>query len=120
MPNPNRDEYSDLPERTRDPGVDPEDVGVPEVADDLEYEQGEVPQPSKQPMPTEDPVAVTDYGTTAEEQRVGESLDRKLSRELPDDLDAQLAESDDATPAEQAAMHIEELPNDADRPTTDE
>jgi hypothetical protein len=35
--------------------------------------------------PPERPLAVEDLGTTADEQRVGESLDERLRRELPDD-----------------------------------
>ncbi|HEU0130054.1 MAG TPA: DUF5709 domain-containing protein [Mycobacteriales bacterium] len=34
--------------------------------------------------PVERPVAVDDFGTTAEEQREGESLDGRLAREQPD------------------------------------
>ncbi|MEU0132915.1 DUF5709 domain-containing protein [Streptomyces sp. NPDC006296] len=35
--------------------------------------------------PPEKPLGVTQYGTTAEEQREGESLDRRLAREVPED-----------------------------------
>jgi hypothetical protein len=34
--------------------------------------------------PNDRPVAVDDFGTTAEEQLVGESLDGRLAREVPD------------------------------------
>jgi hypothetical protein len=34
--------------------------------------------------PIDRPVAVNDFGTTAEEQRDGESLDGRLAREVPD------------------------------------
>lgn len=34
--------------------------------------------------PVDRPVAVNDFGTTAEEERHGESLDGRLARELPD------------------------------------
>jgi hypothetical protein len=34
--------------------------------------------------PIERPVGVNDFGTTAEEERAGESLDGRLARELPD------------------------------------
>ncbi|HWL36696.1 MAG TPA: DUF5709 domain-containing protein [Frankiaceae bacterium] len=34
--------------------------------------------------PVERPVAVNDFGTTAEESRAGEPLDGRLARELPD------------------------------------
>ena len=34
--------------------------------------------------PIDHPVAVTDFGTTANEQRDGESLDGRLAREVPD------------------------------------
>ncbi|MET9887473.1 DUF5709 domain-containing protein [Streptomyces sp. NPDC006430] len=34
--------------------------------------------------PPERPLAVTDYGTTVDEQRAGETLDQRLAREVPD------------------------------------
>ncbi|WP_377273988.1 DUF5709 domain-containing protein [Peterkaempfera sp. SMS 1(5)a] len=37
--------------------------------------------------PPERPLAVNDWGTTAEEQNLGEGLDRRLARELPDLVD---------------------------------
>jgi hypothetical protein len=36
------------------------------------------------PLPGREPTAVLDHGTTAEEQREGEPLDTRLSREVPD------------------------------------
>lgn len=36
------------------------------------------------PTPPDEPIAVTDFGTTGEEELAGESLDGRLARELPD------------------------------------
>ncbi|MBT2452371.1 hypothetical protein J7F03_36030 [Streptomyces sp. ISL-43] len=49
--------------------------------------------------PPERPYAVNDHGTTAEERHVGESLERRLAREVPDidvDVDAEERTWDDA------------------------
>ncbi|WP_055587985.1 DUF5709 domain-containing protein [Streptacidiphilus griseoplanus] len=66
-------------EVTDDSGpLEPEDTlvnrGVPQVLDEG-Y------------SPPERPFAVNDWGTTAEEQNRGEGLDRRLARELPDQVD---------------------------------
>ncbi len=111
MPNPNRDDYEDLPDRLRDPGADPEAAGIPESAEDLNPGVGLVDDPERESMPTEAPVVSTSFGTTADEQLQGEGLERKLAREEPDvgqpgwhpDVDLR-----DSRPAEEAAMHIED------------
>ena len=111
MPNPNRDDYEDLPHRLRDPGADPEAAGIPESAEDLNPGVGLVDDPERESVPTEWPVVSTSYGTTAEEQLRGEGLERKLAREEPDvgrpgwhpDVDRE-----DYRPAEEAAMHVED------------
>ncbi|HSK26203.1 MAG TPA: hypothetical protein VK894_04755 [Jiangellales bacterium] len=106
MPNPHGDDYADLPDRTRDPAADPAEVGVPGVADDLRHEGSELPEPEVRAVPTEVPVGVTEYGTTAAEQRAGEPMDHKLAREVPD---VTAGESPDATrPAEEDALRVED------------
>jgi hypothetical protein len=52
-----------------------EDEGIPDVARD----DDDTMEP-----PHDYPVAVEEFGTTAEEQRHGEPLELRLSRELPD------------------------------------
>lgn len=60
-----------------------EDEGIP----DLQQETPGVPEAGdadETPLPGERPLAVLDFGTTAEEQLQGESLDSRLTREEPD------------------------------------
>lgn len=67
----------------RDPRSELEDQGIPDLQDGYpEQEWAEDPQQA--PVPGDEPMAVDDYGTTAEEQREGESLDGRLRREEPD------------------------------------
>jgi hypothetical protein len=61
-----------------------DDEGIPEIADDATPERARVPDPQEAPLPAERPLASTDFGTTASEQRAGEGLDRKLAREQPE------------------------------------
>lgn len=73
------------------PVSDPEAEGLPGYADDdssasdnLEAVRiADGPDPAA--LPSDHPLAVDRYGTTAEEARLGESLDYKLAREYPDD-----------------------------------
>jgi hypothetical protein len=67
----------------RDPRSELEDQGIPDLQDGYpEQEWAEDPQQA--PIPGDEPMAVDDFGTTAEEQRQGESLDGRLSREEPE------------------------------------
>ena len=54
---------------------------IPEVADDNSPEQARVPDPEEPSLPGDEPLAVDAPGTTAAEQREGETLDEKLARE---------------------------------------
>ena len=54
-------------------------------------------------VPMDEPLGVDRFGTTAEEQREGASLDRRLAAEQPD---AALPRDPDV-PAEEAAMRID-------------
>ncbi|GAA2939971.1 MULTISPECIES: DUF5709 domain-containing protein [Streptomyces] len=57
--------------------------------------------------PPEKPLGVSKYGTTGEEQREGESLDRRLAQEVPEEDPLQEPEDDDEPqdngPAEEEA-----------------
>lgn len=75
------------------PVSDPEADGLPGTADDDSSAWDDVdsprvadgPEPGLLPQDREDgPLGIDHYGTTPEEARVGESLDRKLDREVPD------------------------------------
>jgi uncharacterized protein DUF5709 len=66
-----------------DPGSRFEDAGIPDLQDGTP-EQQEAEDPQELPLPGDAPNASVDWGTTAEEQREGEPLDLRLSREEPD------------------------------------
>lgn len=60
-------------------------------------------------VPAERPVAVDDWGTTAEEEVAGEPLDIRLRREQPD-----LLERAATTPADESPMSDQPYPEDRD------
>jgi hypothetical protein len=68
----------------REPGRDPEspleDEGIPDMQDGTPQQQW-ASDPQQQPVPGDEPLAVDEYGTTADEQREGEPLDGRLARE---------------------------------------
>jgi hypothetical protein len=75
------------------PVSDPEREGIPETADDdsTAWDDVESPRwadgsdPAPVPPDREDgPLALDEFGVTAEEQRRGEPLDQRLAREEPD------------------------------------
>lgn len=72
------------------PVSDPEAEGLPGTADDDstaydDVDTGRVADgPDPAALPAERPQAVDRYGTTAEEQLAGESLDQRLAQEEPD------------------------------------
>jgi hypothetical protein len=69
---------------------DPEAEGLPGYADDDSVaderrESGRIADgPDPAALPSDTPLAVDRYGTTAEEARLGEPLDYKLAQELPE------------------------------------
>jgi hypothetical protein len=67
----------------RDPRSELEDQGIPDLQDGYPEQQW-AEDPQQAPVPGDEPLALDDYGTTAEEQSEGESLDGRLSREEPD------------------------------------
>jgi len=75
------------------PVSDPEVEGVPEYADEDSSAYDDVesprwsdgPDPAAVPLDRDDgPVALDEFGTTAEEQRRGEPLSQRLAREEPE------------------------------------
>ncbi|MEV5748599.1 DUF5709 domain-containing protein [Actinoallomurus sp. NPDC052308] len=71
-PHPDPDPYSEL-----------EEEGIPDLEDSYPERQW-AEDPQRAPVPRDEPVGVEEFGTTAEEQREGESLDARLRREQPD------------------------------------
>jgi hypothetical protein len=91
----------------------PEDEGIPEVSQDDSPTMERAEDPQFAPLPGERPGASVDFGTTAEEQAEGESLDGRLARELPDD-------ASDVRPAEDPQRAHAQLEQDLDTtPPTD-
>lgn len=88
----------------------PEDDGIPEVSQDDSPTISENEDPEFMAMPGERATATVDFGTTAEEQAEGESLDGRLAREIPDD-------APDVRPAEDPQRADAQL--EQDRDTTD-
>src|SRR5690348_13594998 len=73
----------DRPER--DPRSPFEDEGIPDLQDGTPQQQW-AEDPQQAPLPGEDGfAAAADYGTTANEQREGEGLARRLAREQPEE-----------------------------------
>ena len=71
------------PERGREIPSRFEDEGIPDLQEGTPEQQWSR-DPQAAPLPGREPAAVLDHGTTAEEQREGEPLDLRLSREEPD------------------------------------
>ncbi|MGI5291873.1 DUF5709 domain-containing protein [Nonomuraea polychroma] len=61
-----------------------EDEGIPDLQDGTPGQQWAV-DPQEAPLPSDEPVAADDYGTTNEEQIQGESLSGRLDREVPEE-----------------------------------
>ena len=90
----------------------PEDEGLPEVANDDSPTAELAEDPEFAPLPGERPGASVDFGTTAEEQAEGESLDGRLAREIPDD-------APDVRPAEDPQRADAQLEQDLDAAGSD-
>jgi len=71
-----------------------DDEGMPDLEGPLDAKviTGD-PQEGLAP-PNDAPGASVDYGTTAEEQRHGESLDLRIAREVPDDAAVRASQDD--------------------------
>jgi hypothetical protein len=113
------------PDLNIDPGAPLDSQGIPDHADDASPERRDVPEPQRFPTPTEAPTVSTGFGTTAAEQRAGESLDRKLSRETPDAPEPRTSGSSEELspyereipPAESDLAEHETLPGQVDEAT---
>jgi hypothetical protein len=96
--------------RIPDPGDPYEDEGLPATDNALPGKQITGDAQDDIPVPSDTPVAVDDYGTTAAEQREGEPLELRVSREEPDVLAAVDAEpADELTSADPYPADREEL-----------
>jgi len=76
----------------RDPASDRtlDDEGVPDLGGPLDEKVITGDPQEGLPPPNDAPGASVDFGTTADEQRHGESLDMRIAREVPDDIAAPL------------------------------
>jgi hypothetical protein len=78
------------PDQYPKPVTDPEAEGLPDYADDDSFADPEratsrvADGPEPAALPSDHPLAVDDFGTTATEQLEGEPLEDRLSREEPD------------------------------------
>jgi hypothetical protein len=70
--------------RDPDPGSELEAEGVPDMSDVDTPQRISGDTHEMIPPPGDEPGASVDFGTTAEEERQGESLDGRLAREEPD------------------------------------
>lgn len=70
--------------RIPDPPSPFEDAGLPDLEAGLPGKRITGDTQDDMPVPGDEPMAVDDFGTTAAEQREGEPLDLRLSREEPD------------------------------------
>jgi hypothetical protein len=86
--------------------VFPEDEGLPEVAQDDSPAMAAAEDPEFAPLPGERPNAAVDFGTTSVEQADGESLDGRLAREVPDDVEATADRPAGGQGPEKGAMHV--------------
>jgi hypothetical protein len=68
----------------REPQERPEDQGIPDLDPALPAKEATGDAQEGLVLPGDEPRAVDEYGTTAEEQRRGEDLDGRLVREEPD------------------------------------
>jgi hypothetical protein len=67
----------------REPDV--REAGFPDTVDDADPQDRGYPEPQEPALPGNDYLGAEAIGTTAQEELEGESLDEKLSREVPDD-----------------------------------
>ena len=102
--------------------------GIPDPGETSEGQQaaGDAGSSYGEDPPRDTAVAVDDFGTTAEEQRDGESLDGRISREEPDvlagaDLDADESEGADTPFDERAGQGVGRLvePDEGGREDTE-
>lgn len=68
----------------RDPHSELEDEGIPDLQSGTPGQEWAV-DPQRASVPADEPTAVDDFGTTADEQYEGEPLDQRVDREVPED-----------------------------------
>ncbi|CAN5665417.1 DUF5709 domain-containing protein [soil metagenome] len=90
-----------MTERLPEPDEQISGEGIPDTADDASPERDRLVDPEEPALPAEDPVAVTDFGTTADEQLHGESIDGKLAREEPEPREDPLRPRDVDEPSDE-------------------
>lgn len=99
------------------PYPSPEDEGIPDYADDTSTAFDESDRPrfndSPQVFPADEPQALDEFGMTAEEQRRGESLERRLNREEPENNDGWADGGGRLTEEADPATSKEEVARDA-------
>src|SRR5512144_2990452 len=78
--------------RIPDPPSPFEDAGLPDLEAGLPGKRITGDTQDDMPVPGDEPMAVDGFGTTAAEQREGEPLDLRLSREEPDVIGDLLAD----------------------------
>jgi len=61
------------------------DPAFPETVDDADPQDSRVPEPQEPALPGDTLLGADAHGTTVDEQILGENLDQKLARELPED-----------------------------------
>ncbi|MEU7913819.1 DUF5709 domain-containing protein [Microbispora bryophytorum] len=61
-----------------------EDEGIPDLQEGTPEQQW-AEDPQEMPLPGDRPLGLDEYGTTPNEMREGESLGRRLSREVPEE-----------------------------------
>lgn len=103
-----------MPDTPR-PATDIVEDGVPAIDEQSAELLATGEQAEGEMAPLDDPQGVEEFGTTAAEQRLGESVAQRADREQPErlgedpDADAGLVE-DDTPSAEEAAMRVEAEP----------
>jgi hypothetical protein len=111
------------------PVSDPEADGLPDTADDDSTAWDDVespriadgPNPGLLPPDREDgPLAADHYGNTPEEARVGESLERKLGREVADPALRDVGERADVARSPLAVESFDAEPIDLEHDAVDE
>jgi hypothetical protein len=83
----------------RDPRSPLEDEGIPDLEEGAPQQLWAV-DPQRAPVPGDSPTGVDQYGTTASEQVVGQSLGREVARERPDPIMREYARADNPPTAQ--------------------
>lgn len=92
--------------------TDPESEGIPDTADDYSTAWDDVarprPEDSHRSLPADEPIAVDDFGVSAQESHREEPLSARLMREEPDVSPSSGAEADEDTPASVPSADLNE------------